>query len=285
MKISRTAIQDNIVKHKFVYILTFLIFLFNIKEFIELVSDWYRDDNYSHGFLIIPVSIYLFYRQRTKLKFPAIPNKWGLLLFIFGCLGLILGVAASEDFTTRFAIVFMLTSLSLYYLGYENFRKVWFCFFFLLFMIPIPATIYYSATLPLQLMATKVSVIMLKIIGVPVVRDGNIIHLPDYSMEVVEACSGIRSLMALMSLSALYSYFKMPGNVLPVILFFSAIPIAIITNIFRIFVTAIGAYAISKTLAEDFLHEISGMLIFVTALIIIVILGSILKWIRNRFQS
>jgi exosortase len=285
MNISRTAIQENIIQHKYVYLLTVLIVLLNIKVFIELIGDWYRDDNYSHGFLIIPISIYLFYRQKDKLKFPAVPNKWGMLFFIFGCLGLILGIAASEYFTTRFAIVLMITSLALYYLGYENFKKVWFCFFFLLFMIPIPSTIYYSATLPLQLLATKASVILLKIIGVPVVRDGNIIHLPDYSLEVAEACSGIRSLVALMSLSALYSYLRMPGKVLPITLFFSAIPIAIITNIFRIFVTAIGAYAISKEIAEEFLHEISGMLIFVTALIIIVILGSILKWTRNRFQS
>ena len=284
MNISWTAIQKNIRKHISVYIIACLIVILNIEVFIELIGDWYRDDNYSHGFFIIPISIYLFYLQRDKLKFPATPNKWGLLFFIFGCMGLILGVAASEYFTTRFAIVLMFSSLGFYYLGYDNFRKVWFSFFFLLFMIPIPSTIYYSATLPMQLMATKVSVFLLKFVGVSVIRDGNIIHLPDYSLEVAEACSGIRSLMTLMSLGALYSYLKMPGKVLPITLFFSAIPIAIVTNIFRIFITAIGAYAVSKELAEDFLHEISGMLIFFIALILILILGSILKWIRNRFQ-
>jgi exosortase len=248
----------------------------------DLLRDWYRDGNYSHGFFIIPISIFLFYRKRHDINLPAKTSAWGMVLFVAGCVALIFGYAASEYFTTRFGLVMILTGFAWYYLGADNFRKVWFAFFFLVFMIPVPAIIYHAATIPMQLFATKVTTGLLQIIGIPVVRNGNIINLPDYSLEVVEACSGLRSLVTLMALAALYAYFRLPGKVLPVLLFIAAVPIAIATNVFRVFTAAFGAYAISRELAEDFIHEVSGLLVFFTALIIMVILGNILIWIRNR---
>jgi len=275
-------ISTNVKNHIYIYILLCFIVLFNIPVFIDLIKDWIRDDNYSHGFLIIPVSIFLFYRRRNELVFPSIKSNQGIVLLILGSIGFIFGIAASEYFTTRFSLVLMVTGLSLYYLGKNNFKKVWFSFFFLLFMIPIPAIIYYSATLPMQLFASKITDNLLHFIGVPSLRQGNIIYLPYYILEVTEACSGLRSLTTLMALGAFYGYLTMPGKIRPVILFFAAIPIAIIANVVRLYFTAIGAYAISPKLAEDFLHEFSGMLVFVTALIIIIILGALLKLQRGK---
>lgn len=285
MKIEKEKIIDHIKKFKNQYIVILLFVLTSIPIIIDLVNDWLQDDNYSHGFFIIPIAIYLYCSRKNELVFPAEKSKTGLALFIFGLLGIILGTAASEFFTTRVGFVLTLTGFAYYTLGSDNFKKVWFSFFFLLFMIPIPSIIYYAATLPMQLFATKVTVVLLKVIGVPVARSGNIIALPNYMLEVVEACSGLRSLMTLLALGALYAYTRMPGKVLPIILFIATVPIAIATNIFRIFTTAVGAYAISKELAEDFLHELSGLLVFVTALIMMLILGAILQWIRNRFIS
>ncbi len=285
MRVDKELVLNNLRKHRYPYLLVALFVLVNIPVLKELVADWIRDDNYSHGFFIIPISIFLFYHRRRELIFPAPTSRWGLALLVAGAVGMILGVAASEFFTTRVSMVLMLTGISWYYLGTANFRKVWFAFFFLLFMIPIPSIIYYAATLPMQLLSTKVTVGLLKVIGMPVARNGNIILLPDYALEVAEACSGLRSLVTLMALGALYAYLRMPGKVLPVVLFAATIPIAIVTNIFRIFVTSVGAYAVSKDLAESFLHEISGLLVFVTALILVIILGALLKWIRSRFLS
>ena len=282
MKSVSQSVAAHVGLYRYPYIALAVILLFNIGTLIELVSDWYRDDNYSHGFFIIPISIYLFYRKREELSFPAKTSRSGLVLLALGCLGLVLGVAASEYFTTRFSLVMIVSGLALFYLGGKNFRKVWFAFFFLLFMIPIPAVIYYAATLPMQLFASKVTAGLLHVIGVPAMRSGNIINLPEYSLEVAEACSGLRSLVTLLALGALYACHRMPGKVLPVILFVATIPIAIATNIVRIFVTAIGAYAISIEVAESFLHEMSGLIVFVTALIMMAIFGSILVWIRNR---
>ncbi len=285
MQFDKEKIISHLKAFKLQYIVVSLLVLANIPVFVDLVADWLHDDNYSHGFFIIPISIYLFYSKRDELEFPAKQSKTGLFVFLIGLLVIVLGTAASEFFTTRVGFVTALTGFGLQTLGYKNFRKVWFSFFFLLFMIPIPSIIYYAATLPMQLLATKVTVFLLDIIGVPVARNGNIIALPNYMLEVVEACSGLRSLMTLLALGALYSYSKMPGKVLPIVLFCATVPIAIMTNIFRIFSTALGAYAISTELAEDFLHELSGIMVFISALIMMLILGAILQWIRSRFIS
>jgi len=267
--------------HRYPYLLLGVLTLLSIPVLRDLIADWIRDDNYSHGFFIIPISIYLLYRRRHDLAFPATPARSGMFVFIIGCLGLILGVAASEFFTTRLSLVIIITGMAWYYFGSANFRRVWFSFFFLLFMIPIPAVIYNAATFPMQLFATKITAGLLQIIGVPCVRHGNVIQLPDYALEVLEACSGLRSLVTLMALGALYGFLTLPGKLRPILLFAGAIPIAIVTNIFRIFITAIAAYAISTSFAEDFLHEISGLLVFVTALLLILIFGGILRW-RKR---
>jgi exosortase len=144
-------------------------------------------------------------------------------------------------------------------------------------MIPLPATIYYSATLPMQLFSTKITHIILKIFGIPALRQGNIIYLPNYALEVAEACSGLRSLVTLLALGALIGYLTLPGKVKPIILFVSAIPIAIALNIFRLVFTAVGAYAISTKLAEHFLHELSGIIVFFLALVIMLLFASLLR--------
>lgn len=263
------------------YTLLLIILLFNFPAITDLVSDWARDDNYSHGFLIVPISIWLFWRRRTELEFPTRPAWQGGALFVFGCLGLIVATAASEYFTTRVSLILIISGMACFYLGWANFKKVWFSFVFLLFMVPIPAIIYHSATLPMQLFATHVTASILELLGVPCIRQGNVIQLPNYSLEVIEACSGLRSLVTLMALGALYAYLSLQGKVRQWMLFLATIPIAIVTNIVRILVTAIAAYAISTEVAESFLHDLSGLLVFVVALILTLLLGAALKWRRK----
>jgi exosortase len=269
-------------RHLWPYILLILLALFNLPVLMGLIGDWLHDGNYSHGILVIPISIFLIYMRRGELVFPAKPCRAGLLILIAGCIGMIFGTAASELFTSRLSLVLIVTGLGLLYFGTANFRKIWFAFFFLLFMIPIPSIIYYGATMPMQLFATKVTNTILQIIGVPSYREGNIILLPAYRLEVNEACSGLRSLETLLALGALFGNLTLPGKVRPVILFLAAVPIAIVVNIFRLVFTGVGAYAISTKLAETFLHELSGILIFVLAIILMAILAGLLRWKRNR---
>jgi len=141
----------------------------------------------------------------------------------------------------------------------------------------LPYVLYYSLTFPMQLFATKVTVRLLNLIGMTAVRQGNMIHLPGYSLEVAEACSGLRSLISLLALGAIYARLTQKGLPRQIILFASTVPIAVAANIFRVFFTAVGAYTVSKELAEDFLHTLSGMMVFVVAFIMLFIFGAILK--------
>ncbi len=278
LALSSSLLAGHLKKHKYGYILLGTVVVFNLGIFRDLLADWYSDSNYSHGFLIIPVSVYLFLRRRKELVFPSKNCGMGLVILALGCFGLVFGTAASEFFTTRVSFIAVITGISLYYLGVINFKKVWFAFVFLFFMVPIPAVIYYSATLPMQLFSSGVTDLLLRASGAQTALEGNIIYFPGYALEVAEACSGLRSLVTLMALSALYAYLTLPGRARPIILFAASIPIAIITNIVRLYITGIGAYAVSAELAEGFLHEVSGLLVFVTALILIFILGALLRW-------
>jgi exosortase len=151
-------------------------------------------------------------------------------------------------------------------------------------MIPVPYIHYYAATFPLQVLGTKIAAGVLGIIGIPHLRQGNIIHLPDnYSLEVAEACSGMRSLVTLLALGALLAYWTQKYKWKAITLFLATIPIAIAANIFRICVTAIGAYGISRAVAEEFIHELSGTIVFMFSLVCLLILSSLLK--ANEMQS
>ncbi len=256
-----------------------LFVLLYIPVFTGLVEEWYADDNYSHGFLIPVVVGWLLWKKRKKLKDLLSPSgdTLGLIVVLGGLTVFVLANAMAEYFTLRISLVTTLFGLIWYLLGRKFVYEVWFELLYLFFMIPLPYVIYYSMTFPMQLFATKVTVKILGLIGMSAVQQGNMIHLPGYSLEVAEACSGLRSLISLLALGALYA--RLTQNDLPrqIILFLSTIPIAIAANIFRVLFTAVGAYAVSQELAEDFLHELSGTMVFIVSFIMLFIWGAVIK--------
>jgi exosortase len=256
-----------------------LLLLLYLPVLKGLVAEWSTDDNYSHGFLIPLISAYLLWRKRGTLRELYKPegDRAGLIFILGGMLLFILANAAAEYYTLRVSMVITLFGLVWFLTGRKVATASWFEIFFLLFMIPIPYVVYFAMTFPMQLFATKVTVKLLNFIGLTAVRQGNIIHLPGYSLEVVEACSGLRSLISLLALGAVYARLTQPNLWRQWFLFLATIPIAIVANIFRIFATAVGAYAISKELAEDFLHTVSGALVFVVSFIMLAILGWLIK--------
>jgi len=265
-----------------VIIVLLLLVIVYLPVLKDLVFDWYVDSNYSHGFLVIPIAAYLLYRDSKKFEKTRCVRWPGAVLLIAGLVLLILGSAAAEFFTARFSFVVCLTGIGIFSLGWHNFRKSWFSFFFLLFMIPIPAIFYYSATMPMQLFSSNLANQAINAVGIESVRAGNIINLPNYRLEVIEACSGLRSLITLMALGALYAKLSLDGFWRPFFLVLATIPIAIAANVFRIFVTGFGAHYISPKLADEFLHEVSGILVFLSALLMIVIFGKLIGWKRKR---
>jgi exosortase len=255
-----------------------ILFLFYLPTLYELVKDWATDGNYSHGFLIPLVSTYLVWLKRKELAALAFgTDNRGLIFVAAGLVLFILGNGAAEYFTVRFSFVVTLFGVVYYLFGHQLVRKTWFEFFFLLFMIPIPYVIYFAATFPMQLLASKITAGVLNLIGMGVVRQGNIIHIPGYSLEVAEACSGMRSLVSLLALGALFAYLTQKRFAAQLILFLSTIPIAVAANVFRVFITSLLAYTVTKNVTAEPLHTIMGLSVFVVAFIMLFILGLILK--------
>ena len=250
----------------------------------RLVLAWYNSDEYSHGFLIIPICIYILWRKKDILaEIPVSPSWWGLALVIFSLLLYLFAHFAEIITVASFSMVLLLAGLVIYFYGFFMLKELSFPLFLLLFMIPIPAQIYSSLTVPLQLFVTKVSVWTGALLGVPVYREGNVIHLPDRTMQVVQACSGLKSMISLLTLSAILSYFTLKSNFLRTVLFVSGIPAAIVVNIIRVLLSVVAYHYFNYDLTKGTTHTIFGMIIFILALIFIAIAQKVLStWDKGR---
>lgn len=261
-------------------LLVLLIALFAVyaPALYDLVLDWANDPNYSHGFFVPVISAWLIWKKRDQLAgLTPTHDKAGLIFLIGGMLLFVLGNGAAEYFSLRFSFVVTLTGLIWYLLGRTAIRMIWFELFFLLFMIPIPYVLYYAATFPMQLLASKITATIMNGIGMAVVRQGNILHIQGYSLEVAEACSGIRSLISLLALGALYAHLTQNRFSGKLVLFLSTIPIAVIGNVVRVMVTSLIAYTITTEVTTEPLHSILGMIVFVVAFVLLFIFGAILR--------
>ena len=236
----------------------------------HLVHDWTRDENYSHGFLIVPLALYFVWERRRRLAaLRTEPNNLGLVI-VFGSLAVLLaGTLGAELFLTRVSLIGLTAGSIVFLLGWQALRVLAFPVALLLLMIPIPALIFNQIAFPLQLLASQVGETTLRTLGVPVLREGNVIVLANASLEVAEACSGIRSLISLLTLGIVYGYFSDPRGGVRVAIALSTIPIAIASNGMRVAGTGIAAHYIGPEAAEGFFHTFSGWLMFVAAFVML----------------
>jgi len=247
-----------------------------------LVSDWVRMPDFSHGFLIPIVSLYFVYERRKQYSVLSPSSHWaGLALLLFGVMLYLLGNLAAEFFTMRFSMLVVLGGIILFLLGKEFFKTLLFPLVFLVFMIPIPSVLMDRITFPMQLFASKVAARSLDLIGIPVLREGNIIQLANTFLEVAEACSGIRSLISLLALSVVFAYFSQNTTWKRIVLVLSTFPIAIIANAARVTGTGILAHHYGDQVAQGFFHGFSGWILFVVAFVCLFIVGSLLSKVRK----
>jgi exosortase len=236
-----------------------------------LVRQWDNDPDMGHGFFVPLIAAYIVWQYRVDLAaMPSKPNWWGLAVVALGGLQLIVGTLGAELFTARMSFVITLIGVVWTLGGNAILKKLAFPLFLLFFMVPIPAVIYSSATFKLQILASQLADGALTVLAVPVLREGNVLELPNQKLSVVEACSGIRSLLSLTFLSLVYGYFFERKTWVRVVLFFSTIPIAIIANASRVTMTGIITQ-VKPELAEGFFHEAEGWVIFMVALVILII--------------
>jgi len=233
---------------------------------VKLVMDWYHDDNYSHGFLIVPIAVYFAWERREKLKSAAAnPSVLGLVVVAGSIAVLLAGILGSELFLTRISIVGTLVGGVLFMFGWRHLRILAFPLAFLLLMIPIPAIIFNQIAFPLQLLASRFGEAAMGAADVPVLREGNVLILANTTLEVAEACSGIRSLVSLLTLAIVLGYFSDRRLWVRLCVALSSIPVAVVTNGFRVAGTGIAAHRFGPAAAEGFFHEFSGWLVFVAA--------------------
>jgi len=232
----------------------------------HLIRQCYYNEDMGHAFFVPFISAFVVWQKREELMAVKMAPDWrGLLLVIWSGLQLTIATLGTELFTARVAFVLTIIGVIWTLCGLEMLKKLAFPLFLLFFMIPIPAVVYNNITFKLQLLASHLAEGALDLLNVPVAREGNVLELPNQKLQVVEACSGIRSLLSLTFLSLVYGYFFEKKTWVRYVLFFSTIPIAIVANGSRVTITGLMTEIDSK-LAEGFFHEAEGWVIFMVGL-------------------
>ena len=235
-----------------------------------LISQWNENEDMGHGFFVPPIAAYIAWQKRDELfARPLRMNWWGLALLGWAALQLTIATLGAELFLARTAFVLSIAGCVLFAGGWHALKVLAFPVVLLFLMIPIPAVIYNELTLPLQLFASWVAESTLSLLGIPVLRDGNVLELPSQTLSVVEACSGIRSLLSLSFLALVYGWFFDRRRWMRWLLLAATVPIAIIANAGRVTVTGVMS-EIDPELAQGFFHTASGWVIFMIALVILV---------------
>jgi exosortase len=249
----------------------------------RMANQWANDENMGHGFFVPLVAGYIVWERRAELAAtPLKTNWWGLAIVILGGLLSVIATLGVELFTARLSFVIALAGTILFLGGTQWIKILSFPLALLLFMIPIPAIIYSALTLRLQMLASELGEILISAMGIPVLREGNTLRLPSQTLDIVDACSGIRSLLSLLFLSLVYSYFTDKKVWMRWALLLSTIPIAICANGIRVAVTGLLS-EIDTKLASGAYHETEGYIVFVVALAALILTHRCLNMVAKRF--
>jgi len=232
----------------------------------DLGRQWLSDANYGHGFLVPLFSGLVLWTQRKRLAaLTPTGATTGLVVVLAGVGVLLLGDVAGENFLTRTSLIVILVGLVLFHLGPQALRVTAFPLGFLIFMVPLPATLLYAITFPLQNLAAVNAAWVLDLLGIPVLLDGNIIHLSQISLGVTEACSGIRSLISLVAGAVAWAYFMLPSGWMSLAFVTAAVPITILANAGRVVATGIIGQWLGVEYAAGFFHDLAGWVVYLFA--------------------
>ncbi|PLX88957.1 MAG: exosortase [Desulfuromonas sp.] len=243
-----------------------------------MVAQWNDDPNYSHGFIVPLISGWFLWQSRDALRSVSIrPSAWGFVVVLLALCQLAVGSAAVELFTMRSSLVMLLAGTVLYLFGWAVLRQVSLPVGYLFFMVPLPYILYDTLAFPLKLLVAKYSVLGLKLMGVIVWREGNIIQFPQVVLEVADACSGLRSLLSLIALAVALAFLSHRVAWQRLLVIAAALPIAIVSNMFRVIVTGLLAQHYGAAAAEGFFHEFAGLAVFLMAFILLGLVSALLR--------
>jgi len=255
-----------------------------------MVLHWGASQDYSHGFLIAPLSAYFIWERRKKLaRTPIEPSWYGLIPLALGALALAIGRLGVEQMSMRTAFVLTLIGLQMLLLGLPMSRVLAFPLCFLFLMVPLPQSLVNVIAFPLQLIAADLAVNTLHFFGLPVLREGNILHLPATRLFVAEACSGLRSLTALGTLGVVFAYFFRKSWLERIVLVASTIPIAVLVNASRVALTGVLTYKWGPDMAAGTIHQTEGFFTFGTAFALLMaeatLLSLLLRTLTRRTKA
>jgi len=260
-----------------VTLLVFLIGFLYRHAFVKLYADWMEDPNYSHGFLVPVASLWIIWRKREALgQITVAPNNWGLVIVAVGTLQLMAGTLGAENFVAHTSLIVVLSGIVVAMLGTQAFRQLLFPLGWLVFMIALPAVVFYSVTFPLQLLASRMASGLLDLLQIPNLREGNVMYFSNYTIGVAEACSGIRSLISLMAFATLLGYLRGLPVWARTVLAVCTVPVALVVNAIRVASAgALGNY-LGERWAEGMFHTLSGVILFLLALLALAATSSLL---------
>src|SRR5580704_11925823 len=243
----------------------------------SMVRQWWSDPNYGHGFFVPAFAGYVLWSARDRWSsLPLRPSNSGFALMLFAIGLRILGMLGAELFMARLSLVVLIAGITLFLAGRQALWSVAFPIGYLLFMIPLPAILYYQLTLPLQLWASRLGATGLVALGIHTVRAGNLLFLPNCTLNVVEACSGIRSLLSLLAAVVAYGYLAEQKTWKRSVLAIASIPIAIATNGLRLVATGVLSYFFGPTVDSGVVHAALGLGFFALAFVLILLIHRIL---------
>jgi exosortase len=247
------------------------------------LDDLWNDPNYSHVYIVPIISGFVIWQRRRDLAALPIQGSWrGLPLVLAGLCALILGDIGAETFLMRTSLIVVIAGLVLFHLGPRMLRALAFPLGFCLFLVPMPAVFFYAMTARLQNIAAATGAWGLDLLGVPVLLDGNVIHLSRLTLGVTEACSGIRSLITLVGLGVAWAHLMLPRFWMQVVLVVSVLPITIVANAGRIVMTGLVGRWFGVEYAEGFFHFFAGWLVFIVAVLCLLAVHGILRTVSPR---
>jgi len=241
---------------------------------MALAQHWLYDDSYSYGFLIAPLALYFIWERREFLRsLPAEGSAWGLLVLGLAFIVFAAGTLGGVLVLPRASVILLLLGAILWIGGRRWARELLFPVLFLFLMLPIPNVILNQIAFPLQLFAAEVAEETLFLLEIPVRRMGNVMYLPHTQLEVAQACSGLRSLLALVTTGVVFAYFFGTTWLQRGLIVAVSIPIAILVNAARVAMTGLLAHRYGLEVATGFFHTLEGFGMFAFAFLLMAATG------------
>ena len=257
-----------------------------VPTFYDLMHGIWATEEQAHGPIILALSLWLLYRQWPRMTQDTVRVKSasGWLFVVAGLLLYILGRSQQVLAFEILSFIILLLAIVLLNFGWRGFARVWFPFFFMLFMVPLPSELVATLTLPMKMAVSYVTEHLLFLAGYPIGRSGVVLQIGQYQLLVADACAGLQTLLTLEALGLFYlNVVRHTSAVRNVALALLIIPISFSANVIRVITLTLITYYYGDAAGQGFLHGFAGMVLFVTALSLILFVDSALQWgIRRK---